>query len=156
MIKLTYLTAVLVLVVIAISAPSAAQMQTYGYGSYGNYGIYAPGFYAPGYYGPIVGTPEIHLGSATEPSIVRIPPVIVQTPLPNFGLGPEYAEAQAEPVTTAAMQGNFDFLVSPVGAFYPGSMADGSVSLGDYAREIRSQKHGPPPIVLTPGMKLSR
>ena len=146
--RLTFLTIVLVLVVIAFSAPLPAQMQTYGVGSDGNYGIYAPGFYAPGYYGPIVGTPEIHLGSATEPSIVRIPPVIVQTPLPRFERQAGYAET--EPVTTAAMQGGFDFLVSPVGALYPGSMDDSSVSLGDYARQIRSQKHGPPPIVLRP------
>ena len=146
--RLTFLTIVLVLVVIAFSAPSPAQMQTYGAGSDGNYGIYAPGFYAPGYYGPIVTTPEIHLGSATEPSIVRIPPVIVQTPLPRFELPAGYAEA--EPVTTAAMQRGFDFVVSPVGALYPGSMNDDSVSLGDYARQIRSQKHGPPPIVLRP------
>jgi hypothetical protein len=152
MMRLTLLTAVLVLVVL-VSAPSPAQMSgAYGTGSYGTYGIYAPGFYAPGYYGPIVGTPEIHLGSATEPSIVRIPPVIVQTPLPRFE-APEYAES--EPVTAAAMRGGFDFVVSPVGAYYPGSMDDSSVSLGEYARQLRSQKHGPPPIVLTPGTTLS-
>lgn len=156
MIRLTFATAVLVLVVMVFSAPSPAQMQTYGYGSDGNYGIYAPGFYAPGYYGPIVGTPEIHLGSATEPSIVRIPPVIVQTPLPRFELPAEYYGDETQPVTTAAMQGNyFDFIVAP-GGLNPGSMDDNSVSLGDYARQIRSQKHGRPPIVLTPGMKLSR
>jgi len=147
MIRLTYLTAVLVLIVIAVSAPSAAQ--TYGYGD----GGYPPGFYTPGYYGPI--TPEIHLGSATEPSVIRVPPVFVQTPGPDFEF-PGYAESENEPMANAAMPGYFDFLVSPVGAFYPGSMSDSSVSLGDYAREIRSQKHGPPPIVLTPGMKLSR
>ena len=150
MMRLTFLTTVLVLAVLAVSVPSAAQTN----GTFGAYGIYAPGFYAPGYYGPIVGTPEIHLGSATEPSIVRIPPVIVQTPLPRFELPAEYPEA--EPVTTAEMRGGFDYLVSPVGAYFSGSMDDSSVSLGEYARQLRSQKHGPPPIVLTPGTKLSR
>ena len=146
---LTFLTAALVLVVLIFSAPLPAQV--YGTapstGTYGTYGIYAPGFYAPGYLGPIVGTPEIHLGSATEPSIVRIPPVIMETPLPRFE-APEYAASEG--VTTAAMPRAFDFVVSPVGAYYPGSMDDSSVSLGDYARQLRSQKHGPPPIVLKP------
>ncbi len=146
--RLTFLTSVLVAFVMVFSAPSPAQMPTYGYGSYGNYGIYAPGFYAPGYSGPIVETPEIHLGSATEPSIVRIPPVITQTPLPRFELPAGYDETEA--VTTAAMPGYFEFIVSPAGAYYPGSMDDGSVSLGEYARQLRSQKHGPPPIVLKP------
>jgi hypothetical protein len=150
MMRLTVLTTVLVLIVLVFSAPSPAQTN----GTYGAYGIYAPGFYAPGYYGPVVGTPEIHLGSATEPSIVRIPPVIMQTPLPRFEPPEGYAES--EPVTTAAMNGSFDYLVSPVGAYFPGSMDDNSVSLGEYARQLRSQKHGPPPIVLTPGMKLSQ
>ncbi len=140
MMRLSLFTAVLVLVVIAFSAPSPAQ----------SYGIYAPGFYAPGYYGPIVGTPEIHLGSATEPSIVRIPPVLVETPLPRFELPGEYTEGEFAPPTSAAMRGSFDYLVSPVGELYPGSMGDDSVSLGEYARELRSQKHGPPPIVLKP------
>ena len=149
MTRLTLLTSLLVVLVMIFSAPAPAQMPTYGYGSYGNYGIYSPGFYAPGYYGPIVGTPEIHLGSATEPSIVRIPPVIVQTALPRFET-PEYAANETGPVTTAAMRGYFEYIVSPAGAYYPGSMDDSSVSLGEYARQLRSQKHGPPPIVLKP------
>ena len=143
--RLSLLTAVLVLVVI-VSTPSPAQMN----GTYGTYGIYAPGFYAPGYYGPIVGTPEIHLGSATEPSIVRVPPVIVETPLPRFELPAEPMEGEYAPSTTAAMYGGFDYLVSPMAELYPGSMGDNSISLGEYARELRSQKHGPPPIVLKP------
>ena len=137
MMRLTFLTSALVLVVVAFTLPSSAQM--YGYGNYA-------GFYDP-FYGPIM-TPEIHLGSATEPSLVRLPPVFVATPLPGFP--GEYGETEPGDMTAAAMHGGFDYLVSPVGAYYFGSMDDSSVSLGDYAREIRSQKHGPPPIVLRP------
>jgi hypothetical protein len=137
MMRLSLLSAVLVVVVLLLSPALPAQ----------NYGIYAPGFFAPGYYGPIVQTPEIHLGSATEPSIIRIPPVIMETPLPRFEPPAEYPESSA-----AAMPAGFgfDYLVSPMGELFPGSMGDDSVSLGDYARELRNQKHGPAPRVLTP------
>jgi hypothetical protein len=81
-------------------------------------------------------TPEIHLGSATEPSTITVPPVIEvsrQSAEPRIGNAP--------PADTALLSTrHFDFITSPLDQVTPGSMADQSISLGEYARQLRAQK----------------
>jgi len=127
--RLLYLAALVGAVALLSSAPLQAQA----------YGVYAPGLV----------TPEIHLGSADEPTVVKVPPVVVQQPgLAPYGAAPEEfqpEEQSAEPMPALA----FDYLVSPTSEFFPGSIADNSVSLGEYARELRAHKgEGPPPVHL--------
>jgi hypothetical protein len=106
----------------------------------------AQAYAAPGYY---VETPEVHLGSATEPSVLQIPPLLIEQPglpIPPPPLADEYESANQPPMCAPAQ---FDYLVAPTGELFPGSMADSSISLGEYARELRSHKgEGPPPIHL--------
>jgi len=81
-------------------------------------------------------TPEIHLGGANQPSTITVPPVVQ--------LSAEPAEPQvsnAPPASTALLSSrHFDFIVSPLDSVTPGSMADGSISLGEYARRLRAQR----------------
>lgn len=83
-------------------------------------------------------TPEIHIGSATEPSTITVPPVVEVPSAP-----PEPQVSNAPPASTALLATrHFDFIVSPITdlAYARGSMADTSISLGDYARQLRAQK----------------
>jgi hypothetical protein len=118
---------------------------------------YSP--YLPG----IVKTPEIQLGDGNRPSVVNVPPVVVVSQgvdsydewAPEEGTAQPYAPpppAGAPPGMAPGMGGPyfFDYLVSPVGYCLPGSMEDSSISLGEYARELRSRPPGPPPVVLNP------
>jgi hypothetical protein len=81
-------------------------------------------------------TPEIHLGSATEPSTITVPPVIevpsqpAETPVSNV----------PPASTTLLATRHFDFITSPLTRITPGSMADTSISLGEYARQLRAQR----------------
>lgn len=143
MMRLSFLFAVLACIVLLLSAPMSAQ--------------YVP--YLPG----VVKTPEVHLGTGDQPSVVNVPPVVVvdqgvDSYNPEVG-EPFYAPPlPAEPYADEmgmAEAPYFDYLISPVAEFAPGSMEDTSVSLGEYARELRSRPPGPPPTVLTPGGKNS-
>ena len=84
----------------------------------------------------LVYTPEIRLGSATEPSIVTVPPIEEVTPNP-----PEDYVSNAPPASTALLSTrHFDFITAPMAEALPGSMEDTSVSLGEYARQLRAEK----------------
>ena len=52
------------------------------------------------------------------------------------------AELLSEPISRTALLAlrNFDFVISPIHEFAPGSMEDLSISLGEYARQIRAQR----------------
>ncbi len=81
-------------------------------------------------------TPEIHLGSATEPSTITVPPVVE---VPSQPARPQVSNAP--PASTALLSTrHFDFITSPLNEVTPGSMEDTSISLGDYARQVRVQK----------------
>jgi hypothetical protein len=125
--RLPFFAALLGVALVLAPAPLLAQAYT----------IYAPG---------IVETPHIHLGSATEPSVVQVPPVVVeQSGLPV--LGPPSDDYDSENTSAMYARGEFDYLVAPTGELFPGSMADTSISLGEYAREVRSHKgQDPPPV----------
>jgi hypothetical protein len=94
------------------------------------------------YYPGAVQTPRIQLGTDLEPSVVTVPPVVVDEsatqPLALTG-------SNAAPASTELLASrHFDYIVSPVGPveeIVPGSMEDTSISLGDYARQLRAEKH---------------
>jgi hypothetical protein len=97
-------------------------------------------------------TPEIHLGSATEPSTITVPPVI-EVPSAGAPSGevpttpPEAAVSNAPPANTSLLATrHFDFIVSPVAPTPStrGNMADTSISLGEYARKLRAEKQRAP------------
>ncbi|HVJ05558.1 MAG TPA: hypothetical protein VM578_07785 [Candidatus Saccharimonadales bacterium] len=96
---------------------------------------------APAYaqYGGSIYTQEIHLGSATTPTTVTVPPVEF-----IHGIPEEPPVSDVPPASTELLaQRHFDFGVSPTEGldFAPqGSMYDSSFSLGEYARQFRSQK----------------
>jgi hypothetical protein len=99
----------------------------------------------PGMLGPVVETPHVQLGSDNQPSIVTVPPVIVQggesqTVAPG---GNNAAPANLDLLASR----HFDYIVSPLNKVVPGSMEDTSISLGDYARQLRAGKQSAP----TPG-----
>ncbi len=82
--------------------------------------------------------PEIQLGSATQPAIVTVPPIEEAGPTPA-----PYV-SNAPPSSTGLLSTrHFDFIVSPQDII-PGSMEDTSISLGEYARELRAAKQGSP------------
>jgi hypothetical protein len=84
----------------------------------------------------LVYTPEIHLGSATEPSTVTVPPIEEVIPVPS-----ESYVSNAPPASTALLATrHFDFITAPFAEALPGSMEDTSVSLGEYARQLRAGK----------------
>jgi hypothetical protein len=88
----------------------------------------------------VVYTPEIHIGSATQPSTITAPPVEQITPIP-----PEPYGSNAPPASTGLLATrHFDFIVAPMAEVLPGSMEDTSVSLGEYARQLRAQKQQAP------------
>lgn len=121
------LKAVLALAALLVASPLLAQ----------NTGItYVP----PG--GPsTIYTPEIQLGSATQPSVVTVPPVVEQTP----GETAAPSVSNAEPASTELLASrHFDYIVSPLDQARPGSMEDTSISLGDYARQLRAEKQNSP------------
>lgn len=79
-------------------------------------------------------TPEIQLGSATQPAIVTVPPIEEATP------ASEPYVSNAPPASTALLATrHFDFITAPEDVT-PGSMEDTSISLGDYARQLRAEK----------------
>jgi hypothetical protein len=83
-------------------------------------------------------TPEIQLGSGTAPTTITAPPVIEISSLPS-----EPQVSNASPADTELLAGrHFDFIVSPIAEFpwTRGNMADTSISLGEYARQLRAQK----------------
>lgn len=90
---------------------------------------------------PSLYTPEIQLGSATQPSTITVPPVIE---VPGGELPTQQPEPQvsnAPPASTAQLSTrHFDFIVSPLDKITPGSMEDTSFSLGEYARQLRAKK----------------
>jgi hypothetical protein len=97
-----------------------------------------PGTYVPVGVPSNIYTPEIHLGSATEPSTVTVPPVEEIPASPSSPFEPVYV-SNAPPASTALLgTRHFDFIVAPEER--PGSMEDTSISLGDYARELRAEK----------------
>jgi hypothetical protein len=90
-------------------------------------------------YGPLY-TPEIHLGSANEPSTITAPPVVVEVP----GQTVEPEVSNAPPASTELLSSrHFDFIVSPVSESVSthGNIADTTISLGEYARQLRAQKN---------------
>lgn len=83
-------------------------------------------------------TPEIQLGSATQPAIVTVPPIVEAVP------AAEPTVSNAPPANTALLSTrHFDFIVAPEDVV-PGSMEDTSISLGEYARELRAAKQTSP------------
>jgi hypothetical protein len=92
--------------------------------------------YAPWASPDMIYTPEIHIGSATEPSTITVPPV--EELIPNISAT---EISRAAPAGTALMaRRNFDYVVSPLEQDVPGSMEDTSLSLGNYARQLRAGK----------------
>jgi hypothetical protein len=89
-----------------------------------------------------VQTPKIQLGTDLEPSVVTVPPVVVDESAtqPLALTGSNAAPASTELLATR----HFDYIVSPVEQIVPGSMEDTSISLGDYARQLRAEKHNKP------------
>jgi hypothetical protein len=86
-------------------------------------------------YGTIY-TPEIHLGSATEPSTITVPPVLEVQGQPAGSQA-----SNAPPASTELLASrHFDFITSPLQRVVSGSMEDTSVSLGDYARRLRAER----------------
>jgi hypothetical protein len=87
-------------------------------------------------------TAEIQLGSDTTPTIIKVPPVIEVSSAPA-----EPPVSYAPPASTALLATrHFDFIVSPVAPFSTqGSMADTSISLGEYARQLRAEKQAATP-----------
>jgi hypothetical protein len=90
-------------------------------------------------YGSIY-TPEIHIGSASTPSTITVPPVVeVRTGPPSAYV------SNAPPASTELLsERHFEFVVAPMEQAAPGSMEDTSVSLGDYARQLRAEKQKSP------------
>jgi hypothetical protein len=83
-------------------------------------------------------TPEIQLGSATQPAIVTVPPIEAAVPVPEINV------SNAPPASTALLSTrHFDFIVSPEDVI-PGSIEDTSISLGEYARQLRAAKQRSP------------
>ena len=53
--------------------------------------------------------------------------------------------SNATPASTELLSTrHFDYIVSPVVKVVPGSMEDTSISLGDYARQLRAEKQNKP------------
>lgn len=100
--------------------------------------LYAQNSYTPG----AVQTPKIQLGTDLEPSVITVPPVVVDDSAtqPLALTGSNATPASTELLATR----HFDYIVSPVQEAAPGSMADTSISLGDYARQLRAEKHNKP------------
>jgi hypothetical protein len=90
---------------------------------------------------PTIYTPEIQLGSTTQPSVITVPPVVEVASGEHFATSPEPPVSNAPPASTELLATrHFDFITSPVDQATPGSMEDTSISLGEYARKLRAQK----------------
>jgi hypothetical protein len=93
-------------------------------------------------------TPEVHIGSATEPSTVTVP-LVMEVPGAQLNAESPFEpeEDNAPPASTELLATrHFDFITSPVeGVIYSpsGHMADTTISLGEYARQLRAQKQKP-------------
>lgn len=115
-----------------LAAPLQAQ-NTYATPIAPSYGVYAP---------------EIHLGSATEPTTITVPPV-EEVPANS----PPPFVSNAPPASTELLATrHFDFVTSPE-KIVPGSMEDTSISLGEYARQLRAEKQrspAPPNAIASP------
>jgi len=103
-----------------------------------NSNSYPDSDYSPG----IIKTPKIQLGTGFEPSVITVPPVVVDLsntqPL-------ALTESNAAPASTAFLATrHFDYIVAPAQGIIPGSMEDTSISLGDYARQLRAEKRNKP------------
>jgi hypothetical protein len=92
-------------------------------------------------------TPQIRLGSNTTPSIINVPPVVEVSGVEGFDVPADSQVSNAPPASTELLATrHFDFVVSPLeSVFSPqGNMADSSISLGEYARQLRALKHAAP------------
>jgi hypothetical protein len=91
--------------------------------------------------------PEIHLGSIYQPTTITVPPAEVAPATP-----PQPYVSNAPPASTEELASrHFDFITSPLDQVVPGSMNDTSISLGEYARQLRAEKQRQPsPAAPTP------
>jgi hypothetical protein len=81
-------------------------------------------------------TPEIQLGSGSTPTTVTEPSVVELPPVPI-----EMRVSDSSPASTTLLAArHFEFINSPLNKVTPGSMADTSISLGDYARNLRTRR----------------
>jgi hypothetical protein len=84
-------------------------------------------------------TPEIQLGGDLTPTIVKIPEVITETQGETAApLASEAAPANPELLANI----HFDYIVAPEEKVMPGSLEDTSISLGEYARQLRAGNVG--------------
>jgi hypothetical protein len=96
---------------------------------------------APAPLAPSVYAPEIHLGSASEPTTYIVPPVRVE----DLSANPPQPVSNVPPASTELLATrHFDFITSPLDQVTPGSMEDTSISLGEYARQLRAEKQRSP------------
>lgn len=83
-------------------------------------------------------TPEIQLGAIAAPNTYTLPPVAGTPNVPS-----DSPVSNANPASTELLATrHFDFIVSPIAEFPTprGSIADTSISLGEYARQLRAQR----------------
>ena len=95
------------------------------------------------------------------------PPAYVETPKIQLGSGlralrhhrsarrrgrdlrPSLLDSRVSNATPASTEllstRHFDYIISPVDKIVPGSMEDTSISLGDYARQLRAESKQPSP-----------
>ncbi|MGC2211056.1 MAG: hypothetical protein WA532_13190 [Candidatus Korobacteraceae bacterium] len=119
---------ILIPAVLLLAAPLLAQSYTY-----------SDNAYTPGN----VTTPKIHLGSDIQPSVIDVAPVIVdETPVPSSSI-PRVSNATPASVELLSTR-HFDYIISPLEKIVPGSMEDISISLGDYARQLRAERQSKP------------
>lgn len=88
-------------------------------------------------------TPQIQMGSNTTPTIINVPPVVEISGVQGFDVPAEAQVSYAPPARTELLATrHFDFVVSLVESRYSpqGNMADTSINLGEYARQLRAQK----------------
>jgi hypothetical protein len=120
---------ILIPVVLLLAAPLLAQ----------NSYVYSDNAYTPGN----ITTPRIRLGSDMQPTVIDVAPVVVdEAPVPSSSI-PRVSNATPASVELLSTR-HFDYIVSPVEQIVPGSMEDLSVSLGDYARQLRAEKQNKP------------
>jgi hypothetical protein len=119
---------ILIAVCVLLTAPLSAQ----------NVYSYSGSAFAPGN----ITTPKIQLGSDIQPSVIQVAPVVVDE---SPGVPYEAAVGNATPASTELLSTrHFDYIVSPVQEIVRGSMEDASISLGDYARQLRAEKQTKP------------
>ena len=80
-------------------------------------------------------TPEIQLGGDLTPTIVKIPEVVTETQ----GGAAAPLSSQSAPANPELLANiHFDYIVAPEEKVMPGSLEDTSISLGEYARQLRA------------------